>query len=62
MNKTNYTAQKVISSLVILTGVILLTFMIVVEDEPGAIPLFVIMAGIAWFFTIRKKVEAKNTW
>lgn len=48
--------HKFISFLITLTGILLLIFMIIVEDEPGAIPLIMIAAGISWyFFTLPKR-------
>lgn len=38
----------VLSSMIIAIGVVLLVFMIGVEGEPGAIPLFITLAGIIW--------------
>lgn len=42
--------SKVLSLLTILLGAVLLVYMIKVEDEPGAVPLILIIIGIVWFF------------
>lgn len=42
--------SKVLSLLTILLGAVLLIYMIKVEDEPGAVPLILIIFGIVWFF------------
>jgi hypothetical protein len=42
--------NKVLSLLTILLGAVLLVYMIKVEDEPGAVPLILIIIGIVWFF------------
>lgn len=42
--------SKVLSLLIILLGAVLLVYMIKVEDEPGAVPLILIIIGIVWFF------------
>ncbi len=42
--------SKVLSLLTILLGTVLLVYMIKVEDEPGAVPLILIIVGIVWFF------------
>lgn len=41
--------NKILSVLTILLGIILVVFMVMVEDEPGALPLFLIVAGTVWF-------------
>ena len=41
--------HKILSVLVTLIGAALLVFMITQEGEPGAIPLFMITAGIGWY-------------
>lgn len=62
MKTTNYKTQKLLSMLMILVGALLLTFMIVVEDEPGAVPLVLLVAGTVWLFSIRSKIKSKNSW
>lgn len=49
--KTNHPlrTQKIVSVITILFGAILLTYMVVVESEPGAIPLLIIIMGAVWF-------------
>lgn len=47
--------------LIIIIGFGLLLFMIVVEDEPGAIPLLLIIAGTVWLLTIRSKARSRKT-
>jgi len=41
--------HKLISTLLIVIGFVLLAFMILVEDEPGAIPLLLIVSGTGWY-------------
>ncbi|WP_020401793.1 hypothetical protein [Gracilimonas tropica] len=53
----NFRSQRILSALMILIGIMLLAFMIVVEDEPGAIPLLLILAGSIWQFNIRRKIR-----
>lgn len=62
MKTTNYKIQKLLSTLMILLGTLLLVFMIVVEDEPGAVPLVMLAAGTFWLFSIRSKIKSKNSW
>ena len=45
-----------LSILMIIIGVSLMGFMIVVEDEPGAIPLLLIVTGVVWYFYIKRKM------
>lgn len=50
-----------LSGLCILLGVLLLIYMIRVEDEPGALPLLLTMTGTIWFiinlFKIKKQLR-----
>lgn len=50
--------QKRLSVLVSVVGLILLIFMITVEDEPGALPLLLIIIGASWYMIIRSKLRS----
>ena len=39
----------------IAVGLVMMIGMIVVEDEPGGIPLLLIVCGIAWYFIARAR-------
>lgn len=59
MKKNNGDKLRMYSLLSVLTmiiGIALLIFMIVVEDELGAIPLLLITLGIGGYFIIKSKV------
>ncbi|WP_340102920.1 hypothetical protein [Rhodohalobacter sp. 8-1] len=47
--------QSVLSICTIIAGLILMTYMIVAEDELGAIPLILIMSGILLYLYDRLK-------
>lgn len=47
--------HKLLSLLTIAVGFLLLIYMIVVEDEPGAIPLLLITGGTAWYLIMRAR-------
>ncbi len=49
--------SSVLSIITIVLGLILLVFMITVEDEPGALPLFLILVGTVWFFVNRGRIK-----
>ena len=49
---------KILSALTILFGAALLIYMIIVEDEFGALPLFLIILGTAWL--IKNQVQIKK--
>lgn len=53
--------HSLLSILTIVFGVALLIFMIVVENEPGAIPLFLIVVGTSWYFINRYRLQSKHT-
>lgn len=52
--------QRTLSIVLITVGLVLMIFMITVEDEPGAIPLFMILSGAVWFYRTRLKNEIKT--
>lgn len=53
--------QFVLSLLLTAIGAVMLTYMITAEDEPGAIPLLVFLAGLAWFIiTLRKSRTSRG--
>lgn len=53
--------QRTLSIVLITVGLALMIFMITVEDEPGAIPLFMILCGTVWFYRTRLKNEIKQS-
>lgn len=53
----NLKINQILSCVSILIGIILLAYMIKVEGEPGALPLFLIVAGAVWFFMVQYKVK-----
>lgn len=52
--------QSRLSVLITVTGIILMVMMMVVESEPGAFPLFLILSGSVWYFIIRFKIRAQH--
>ena len=54
------TLHRRISTLIILIGFVLLMYMITVEDEPGAVPLLLIVAGIGWYFFKRARLRSQS--
>lgn len=42
------TVHALLSVLTVMTGVVLLMYMIYVEGEPGAIPILLVVLGIGW--------------
>jgi predicted membrane channel-forming protein YqfA (hemolysin III family) len=52
--------QSRLSVIIIVTGTILTVMMMVVEGEPGAFPLFLILTGSVWFFIMRFKIRAQH--
>ncbi|MEQ9278013.1 MAG: hypothetical protein RLN83_00845 [Balneola sp.] len=46
---------------VLMIGVALVAFMILVEDEPGGVPLILVLTGTLWFFFLRFKIRAINS-
>lgn len=54
-NTNNYKTWTWLSILLIFLGFTLLVYMILVEDEPGAIPLAMIIGGVTALSVIHKK-------
>jgi hypothetical protein len=40
---------------------VLATYMVIVESEPGALPLLLIVAGAGWFFIARSNSRSQKT-
>lgn len=51
--------QRFLAILVLLFGGFLLIYMVVVEHEPGAVPLILIIAGTIWITL--NEIKIKNT-
>ncbi|WP_440999460.1 hypothetical protein [Fodinibius sp. SL11] len=52
---------SLLSVLTIIIGIALLVFMTIVESEPGAIPLLLIVTGAGWYFITRYRLGSKHT-
>ena len=53
--------HSLLSVLTIVLGIALLVFMIIVENEPGAIPLLLIVIGTGWYFLTRYRLRSNHT-
>ena len=45
--------QSLLALVLIAVGLLLVAFMVVTEDEPGALPLLLVLLGIGWFALTR---------
>jgi hypothetical protein len=54
----NQKVQSVLSTITIILGLVLLAYMVTVEDEPGALPLLLIVVGIGWKLVTRFRVRS----
>lgn len=52
--------NRFLSFTTLFIGTILLIYMIKVEDEPGALPLFLIVIGIIWLMITRYQIKKQN--
>ncbi len=59
-HQTSFKTQHFISATVLTVGLLLLVFMITVENEPGALPLALIVGGLVWQLVIRRKQKLSN--
>ena len=51
----NPRVQRGVAIGVTLIGVALLVYMVTVEGEPGALPLALVVGGIAWYLLARRR-------
>jgi hypothetical protein len=59
-NPASLRIQTQLSVLTAVIGVALMIYMIVVESEPGALPLFLIVLGAGWFFLTRRRMRSRD--
>ena len=59
-NNEKQTIQTLLPLLLIAIGVLLMIFKIVVDSEPGAIPLLLILAGAVWYGFKRWAFQSGN--
>lgn len=52
--------HTMLSTITIVLGAILLTYMVTVEDEPGALPLALLVGGGIWLFVTRSRIRSQN--
>lgn len=55
-----FIVHAVLSTIVIAVGLALLVYMITVEDEPGALPLAMVVGGAAWLITARVRLRQRS--
>jgi hypothetical protein len=51
-------SQLILSILTFGLGILLLLFMIFVEDEPGMVPLVLLAIGSVWFWITHSRIHA----
>ena len=51
--KTKSDMHRLLPILVIIVGVVLMIGKIVVDSEPGGIPILLILLGAGWYFILR---------
>jgi hypothetical protein len=49
--------SKILSLLMIILGTTLIIYMIAMEGELGALPLFLILTGIVWFIITQYRIK-----
>lgn len=59
-NSTKLRIHKLISILMTLIGISLMTFMVIIEDEPGAIPLLLIVVGAGGYIITRHSIRSQH--
>jgi uncharacterized membrane-anchored protein len=58
---TKRKVHVLLPALTVLIGGVLLTYMVSVESEPGAIPLLLIALGSGWYFLTRYRFRSRST-
>ena len=53
--------QKIFAVLLLVLGFSLLIYMITVEDEPGAVPMLLIVLGAAWLIKLTRNKIPMHT-
>ena len=51
---------KIVSLVVLAIGLALMTFMIVVESEPGALPLLLVLLGAGGYFVAWRRGRTRH--
>ncbi len=49
-----------LSALLLALGLVLLVYMVTVEDEPGALPLGLILIGAVWHVVARRRARSRR--
>ena len=52
--------HKLLSVITIVIGFVLLMYMVLVEGEPGAIPMLLIAGGTGWYFMTRARMKSQH--
>lgn len=52
---------RIFSLISVFIGLILLGYMIKVENEPGALPLFLILGGSIWLIINQVRIKKQNS-
>ncbi len=56
----NLRIQNLLSILMIVLGIVLMTFMINVESEPGGIPILLVLFGAGWYLITRLRSRSQQ--
>lgn len=56
-NSARLKTNRIIASSITILGIALITYMVKVEGELGALPLFLVIAGIVWLFVTQSKIN-----
>lgn len=52
--------QTLLPKLIMVVGILLMVFKIFADNEPGAIPLLLILVGAVWYFVKRVQLRSQN--
>ncbi len=56
----NFRIQNLLSILMIVLGIVLMIFMILVESEPGGIPILLVLIGAGWYLITRLRSRSQQ--
>lgn len=52
--------QALIATIFMVVGILLMTFTITTESEPGALPLLLVVVGTGWYIITRFRLRSHN--
>jgi len=55
----NLRVHRVIASVALVLGLVMMVGMIIFEDEPGGIPVLLVLIGAVWLFRTQRRIRQR---